>query len=221
MERVEELFDGIFRVNGKIATLNLARGRKVYDEDLVEINGKEYRTWNPYRSKFCAAIIKGLRRITIKEGSKVLYLGAATGTTASHVSDIVGNSGNVYAIEISERSMRDLLRVCEFRQNLLPILQDARKVEAYASETGKVDAIYQDVAAPDQAEILLRNSALLKSKGFAYVAVKSQSIDVSKEPREVYKDFIGKISGIFDVIESTGLEPFDRTHLFLVLRKKG
>ncbi len=220
MVKVERLFDGVFKVDGKLATINMVRGTKVYDEDLVESDGDEYRTWNPYRSKLGAAIIKGIKELEIKGGSKVLYLGAATGTTASHVSDIVGKEGNVYAVEISERSMRDFIKVCESRENVLPMLQDARNVEAYADDTGKVDVIYQDIAAPDQADILIRNAALLKPKGTAYVAVKSQSIDVSKDPKQVFKEFIAKISGSFKVIASMDLEPFDRMHLFLVLQKK-
>lgn len=50
----------------------------------------EYRAWNPFRSKLAASIVGGVGDIHIKPGSKVLYLGAASGTTVSHVSDIVG-----------------------------------------------------------------------------------------------------------------------------------
>lgn len=217
---VEKLFDGVYRIDGKLATVNLARGRKVYDEDLIELKSVEYRTWNPYRSKLAAAIMKGMQKMEIRDGGKVLYLGAATGTTPSHVSDIVGSSGIVYAVEISERSMRDLLRLCESRQNILPILQDARNTGAYSEDVGIVDAIYQDVAARDQDEILLRNSELLKKKGYAYVAIKSQSIDVGKRPKDVFDQFIKNISVKFDVLEEINISQYDKMHLFLVLKKK-
>ncbi len=220
MVRVEKIFDGVFRLDGKLATVNATKGIKVYGEDLVEENGVEYRTWNPYRSKLAAAIARGMSHMEIKDGAKVLYLGAATGTTSSHVSDIVGSNGSVYAVEISERSMRDLLKVAESRSNLFPMLYDARNPGAYSDEVGKVDVIYQDIAAPDQADILLRNAELLKKQGFAYVAVKSQSIDVSKDPREVFRQFIDSVSSHFKVLESINIEPFDRMHLFLVLAKK-
>ncbi len=220
MVTIETLFNGVFRVDGKLATLNMVPGKKVYDEDLIEYGSKEYRTWNPYRSKLAAAIIGGMRHMGFREGSRVLYLGAATGTTVSHVSDIVGSKGSIFAVEISERSMRDLLGLCESRENILPILQDARNVEAYSEDVGKPEVIYQDIAAPDQADILIRNAALLSSKGLAYVAVKSQSIDVSKDPKKVFKEFIEKVSASFKVLESISLEPFDRMHLFLVLQKK-
>ena len=42
----------------------------------------------PFRSKLAAAILGGVENIWMKPGSKVLYLGAASGTTVSHVSDI-------------------------------------------------------------------------------------------------------------------------------------
>ena len=217
---VEKLFDGVFRIDGKLATLNLAQGRKVYGEELLKEKGKEYRTWNPYRSKLAAAMMKGMKHMQIKDGSKVLYLGAATGTTPSHVSDIAGADGMVYCVEISERSMRDLLQLCEVRPNMLPLLQDARNTEAYADDIGTADVIYQDVAAKDQDDILLRNSALLKKGGYAYVAIKSQSIDVGKRPKEVFDQFINNISVRFEVLERIDIGQYDKMHLFLVLKKK-
>ncbi len=57
------------------------------EEDGTKI---EYRVWNPFRSKLAAAILGGVDQIYMPPGSKVLYLGAASGTTVSHVSDIVG-----------------------------------------------------------------------------------------------------------------------------------
>lgn len=50
----------------------------------------EYRVWNPFRSKLAAAILGGIDEVHMPPGSKVLYLGAASGTTVSHVSDVVG-----------------------------------------------------------------------------------------------------------------------------------
>ncbi|MDE1851407.1 MAG: fibrillarin-like rRNA/tRNA 2'-O-methyltransferase [Candidatus Micrarchaeota archaeon] len=215
----KRLFDGVFSIDGKLATVNLAKGKKVYGEELVEVGGREYRMWNPYRSKLAAAIMMGLKSMAMKEGDSVLYLGASTGTTSSHVSDIVGEKGIVYCVEISERSMRDLLKVCESRRNMLPIFGDARNVDEYADDVKKVDAIYEDVAAPDQADILIRNGALLKKNGFAYIAIKSQSIDVSKRPREVFDEFLERTSGSFSVVQSVDIDRYDKKHLFVVLKK--
>ena len=217
---VKELFDGVYRLDGRLATRNLVRGRSVYGEGLVEYDGAEYRMWNPYRSKLAAAIINGLSELRIKRGSKVLYLGAATGTTVSHVSDIVGRGGVVCCVEIAERSMRELLKVCEARPNLLPVLQDARNVEAYAGEVKEYDAIYQDIAARDQAEILAINASLLKKGGIAYVAIKSQSIDVAKRPELVYKEFMASIGKRYNVLQTLPLAPFTKMHLFAALQKK-
>ena len=218
--KVEKLFDGVFKVDGKLATLNLVRGVKVYNEDLVDNDGKQYRLWTPYRSKLAAAIMKGLKDLDIKKGSHVLYLGAATGTTPSHVSDIVSEKGLVYCIEISERSMRDLLKICEKRHNMLPILQDARNTDAYRDDVGTADSIYQDVAARDQDLILLKNADLLKKGGYAYVAIKSQSIDVSKNPEQIFEGFLKTVSTKFDIVQEISIEPYDKMHLFVVLRKR-
>lgn len=217
--KVEEIFERVYKVNGKLATLNLVKGNRVYDEELVEEGGNEYRLWNPYRSKLAAAIINNMKQMHIAKNSSVLYLGAASGTTPSHVSDIVGKDGIVYCVEISERSVRDLMKVCEARQNMLPMLQDARNTEAYAGDVGTCDILYQDIAARDQADILIRNSSLLKKGGFAYVAIKSQSIDVSRKPSEVFEEFIGQIEPHFKVLERMDLAPYTRLHLFLSLQK--
>jgi len=219
MDKATEIFSNVFKIGQRLFTKNLAIGMKVYGEDLVILNGIEYRSWNPYRSKLAAAILNGLRELSIAPGSSVLYLGAATGTTCSHVSDIIGEKGIVYCIEISERSMRDLLKVCESRQNMLPILSDARNVDSYSSEAGTVDSIYQDVSSRDQAEILLYNSILLKKGGYAYVAIKSQSISTSTNPEKVYRTFLNSIGSRFKLVERIRLEPFDKKHLFVVLKK--
>jgi len=218
--KVIEIFKNVYKVNGKLATRNLAVGRKVYDEELIQEGGKEYRLWNPYRSKLAAAILKGLRHMYIMPGSKVLYLGAATGTTCSHVSDIIGESGALYCVEISERNMRQLLELCDARHNMFPILQDARLVEKYKDDVGTVDILYQDVSSRDQLAIFNINSAQLKPGGIAYVVIKSQSISTAMKPEVIYRDFINAISRRFEVLEKINIMPYDRMHLFLVLRKK-
>lgn len=106
----------------------------------------EYRVWNPYRSKIAAAVIGGVSDIYIKPGSKVLYLGAASGTTVSHVSDIVGPSGTVYAVEFSPRSGRDLVNMSKKRTNVVPIVGDARKPWEYRILVSMVDVVFADVA---------------------------------------------------------------------------
>lgn len=217
--KARELFPGVYSIAGKIATSNLVPGRKVYNEELIRIGGTEYRTWNPYRSKLGAAILKGLKTFKITKNSKVLYIGAATGTTSSHVSDIAMD-GRVYCIELSERNMRDLVGVCESRSNMLPILADAGFPERYENEIEICDVLYQDAAAREQAELVLRNTRFLKKGGYAYFVIKSQSIDISQEPKAVFRHELGLLNGSYEVVEMLDLEPYDSLHLFAVLRKR-
>ena len=218
--RFKELFPGVYSIDGKVATKNLVRGRRVYSEELITVEGQEYRLWTPYRSKLSAAIMNGLKNFEIRSGGHVLYLGASTGTTPSHVSDIVGLNGRVYCVEFSERMMRELLILCEARGNMLPILEDARNVENYSGIVEQCDILYQDVSAREQAEILKKNSRFLKAGGLAYFAIKSQSIDVTKPPKDVYRVELEKLADTFQVLEKISLEPYDNAHLFVVLRKK-
>lgn len=135
-----------------MATLNIAPGESVYNEKRVSVveEGKEekveYRTWNPFRSKLAAAVVGGVENIYIKPGAKVLYLGAASGTTVSHVADIVGPDGAVYAIEFSKRSGRDLVNMAKKRTNVVPIIEDARHPQKYRMLVPMVDVIFEDVA---------------------------------------------------------------------------
>ncbi len=216
---MREIFRGVYEEGGKLYTLNFAPGTKVYGEDVLRAGGKEYRSWMPSRSKLGSAIKKGLKEMPIMPGSKVLYLGAATGTTVSHVSDIVGGEGEVYAVEISAHSMKSLLQVCEHRGNIIPILADAGRPQEY-EEVGGVDVVFEDVAHPDQAEMMVKNARFLGKGGYAMIAIKSQSIDVTKRPEEIYARVEKELEGTFEVVERISLEPYERDHLFLLLRKK-
>ncbi|MEM2137774.1 MAG: fibrillarin-like rRNA/tRNA 2'-O-methyltransferase [Candidatus Anstonellaceae archaeon] len=220
-ELITERFPNIFMVNYHLATVSLVPGTRVYGEKLVRADGKEYRIWDLHRSKLAAAIHKGLSEMPIKPGAKVLYLGASTGTTPSHVSDIVGKEGEVYCVEFFQRSMRELIAVCEKRENMLPIMGDARQPQEYAEGIGEVDVIYQDVAQPDQAEIFIKNSKLfLKKGGWGMIAIKSQSIDVTRAPKKVFEEFVAKVGGEISVSQQIELSPYDLEHLFIAGKKK-
>jgi rRNA 2'-O-methyltransferase fibrillarin len=132
--------EGVFTARGNkadaLVTRNLVPGESVYAEKRLEVldeSGEkiEYRTWNPFRSKLGGAILGGVKYMPIKPGAKVLYLGAANGTTVSHVSDMVGPEGMVYAVEFSHRSGRDLTNMAKKRQNIVPIVEDARSPLKY------------------------------------------------------------------------------------------
>jgi len=220
------LFPEIFWVtledgSRRLATRNFVPGKNVYGERLVKYRGVEYRLWDPFRSKFAAAILKGLETVPIQSHHKVLYLGAASGTTASHVSDIVGERGHVYCIEFAPRAIRELVNnVCAFRPNMSPILADARLPERYSTLLEKVDDIYCDIAQPEQAKVLADNADLFLVKGgWIMLAIKAQSIDVTEEPFIIYeqeKDILTARG--FRIKEAIHLEPYDKAHAMVVAR---
>jgi fibrillarin-like pre-rRNA processing protein len=186
---------------------------------LIKISGIEYRIWNPYRSKLAAGILNGLRELPITVDSRVLYLGAASGTTVSHVSDIA-TEGVVYCVEFSRRAFVDLLRTCEKRKNTIPILADATKPEEYSYLLEEVDVIYQDIAQPNQSEILIRNSDyFLRNGGRALIALKARSIDFSEDPQKIFRREVKKLEKTFKVVERVDLSPYEKDHLLLSLAK--
>lgn len=215
-------FEGIFWINNKLATVNLVRREKVYGEELIRFDKVEYRIWDFWHSKPAAAIKNGLKVFPLKKKMKVLYLGAASGTTISHFSDIVGNEGIIYGIEISERVLRELISVAKTRGNIVPILADARKPEDYEKIIlEKVDLVYCDVASPDQVDIIIRNSKkFLKPNGYAIIAIKSQSINAVLPPKQVYEECLKKLEDHFEVLDKVKLDPYEKFHLFVVLRLK-
>ena len=220
----EEIYQAFLEDGARrLATRNLTPGKTVYGERLIRFEGVEYRVWDAFRSKLAAAILKGVQAVPIKPGHKVLYLGAASGTTASHVSDIVGEKGHVYCVEFASRSMRDLVcNVCAFRLNMTPFLEDARLPEKYSMFISeKVDEIYCDVAQPEQAKVLADNAdVLLKEQGWVMLAIKAQSIDVTKDPSEVYQQEIKVLKKRgFSIEELVRLEPYDIAHAMIVAQK--
>jgi fibrillarin-like pre-rRNA processing protein len=200
-----------------LLTRNLTPGKRVYNEDLVVRNGAEYRTWDPFRSKLAASIIKGLPDDVIHEGSRVLYLGASTGTTLSHVSDLVGSKGLVVGVEFAPRVAREFIEhVARERKNVIPFVADARDPSKYA--VAKVDVVYCDIAQPDQTEIAMTNcSALLKKGGSLVLVVKARSIDVLKEPEKVFSEEKRKLEGAgYRVKAVIELSPFDKDHALIL-----
>ncbi len=193
----------------------------VYNEKFVREGKDLYRIWEPKKSKLGAAIMKGISQIGIKPGSKVLYLGCASGTTASHVSDIVGNEGFVYGLDFAPRVMRDFMFVVEKRKNMLPIFADANKPETYKEYVGDVDVIFQDVAQKNQVEIFLKNIKLyLKQGGFGLLSVKARSIDVTKRPDDVFRQVKMELEKNVTIVDYRSLEHFEKDHCLFVVKKK-
>ena len=203
----------VYWVGRNLATENLVPGESVYGERLVG----NLRLWDPRRSKLCSALLKNMK-IPLNEDTSVLYLGVASGTTASHMSDIV-REGFIFGVDFAPRTMRDFYFLCRKRKNMAPIFANANIPEDYAF-VPKVDFIYQDVAQPNQADILVRNARFfLKSKGHALFMVKARSIDVTSRPQDVYQSVISKLKAEgLEVIAQKNLEPFEKDHLAILLK---
>lgn len=213
-------FSGVFTDKKRLFTINLVPSYQVYGEELVLWDKKEYRVWNPKRSKLCAMLRKGGKFFPVNEDSLVLYLGAANGTTASHFSDIAFE-GMIFCVEFSKRAFRDLISVCEKRKNMVPILADANKPDMYKSIVGKVDLVYQDISQRNQTEIFLKNlDTFLKPMGFGILMIKARSIDVTAKPNDIFKKAEMELKDKdLKVLENIPLRPYEKDHAALVVKK--
>ena len=223
---VEHRHPGVYVARGKedaLCTKNMVPGVSVYGEKRITVDGAEgekteYRVWNPFRSKLGAGILGGLDKIYMKPGSKVLYLGAASGTTVSHVSDLVGPEGIVYAVVFSHRSGRDLVNMAKKRPNIVPIIEDARHPAKYRMVVSMVDCIFADVAQPDQARIVAINAQyFLKNEGAFVISIKANCIDSTVPAEAVFAREVKKLQEEnFRPTEQLTLEPYERDHAVVV-----
>ncbi len=185
------------------------RGKAVYGEPVAD----GWRAWNPHRSKVGAMYELGMEP-GLESGDSVLYLGAANGTTASHVADVCGLT---YAVEFAARPMHDLLSVAESRENLFPLLKDARKPETYAHvvESG-LDVLLQDVATRGQARVARANRQFLHDDGRLCLAIKARSEDATRDPADVFADALDELRETYTILDSRRLDPFHADHLAVV-----
>lgn len=206
-----------------LVTRNSTVGESVYGEKRIAVDNDdgtkiEYRVWNPFRSKLAAGILGGIENIHIEPGCKVLYLGASSGTTVSHVSDIVGPTGVVYAVEFSHRSGRDLINVAKKRTNIIPIIEDARHPHKYRMLVSMVDVVFADVAQPDQARIVALNAHyFLKNGGNVVISIKANCIDSTVDAETVFAREVKKLQEEkIKPREQLTLEPYERDHALVV-----
>ena len=209
----------VYFKDGNVATRNLCPGTSVYGEELIS-EGEEYRIWNPRRSKLAAALLNGLENLELDEASKVLYLGASTGTTVSHISDIVID-GKIYAVEFSPTTAKKLVQLSRQRLNIAPILGDATKPKGYLNLVEKTDLVYCDVAQPTQTELFMRNMNLFaKDDGVGLLMIKARSIDVVQKPKKIFKLQEQKLKEKgFKIIEKVKLEPYEKDHIAFIVEK--
>jgi len=210
---------GVFTDGSWLYTRNLVPGTAVYGEGLVAQGGVEYRRWDANRSKLAAYLKRGGSVWPFAPTTTVLYLGAGSGTTVSHLSDVC-DRGSLVAVEISPRAFRGLLAVAEKRPNLVPILADAERPEAYGGHVGTVDVLYQDVAQRDQVAIFRKNLGFLRRGGIGFLMIKARSADVAAKPSDVYEEARRSLTSAgLRVLDLRTLEPFETDHAALVVRK--
>lgn len=217
--------EGIIRKKNRLFTVNLpsCKGKTVYGERLKQGDGKELRSWNPYRSKLAAAIIKGCDISTLlSTESSILYLGAATGTTVSHLSDIAYD-GMIYAVEHSPIAAKKLIDLAKQRKNIIPLYHDANHPERYSRFVPTVDFVYQDISQRNQADIFIRNiQQYLKQDNPAMIMIKARSIDVSLPPKKAYEQVEKELKNkSLHIDQKIVLSPFEKDHIvFTVSQKK-
>ena len=171
---------GIRREGRSLWTRNSVKGVSVRGERRKRDGRNEWRLWDPNRSKVAASILKtkgDAASLLPESGSTCLYLGASSGGTVSHIHDNVCGAGNhhdgqVVAVDISPRMMRDLVKLAERRQGLVPVLADARNPLAVAPYIrGKADWLHQDLSIGNQAETFVKmTSAFLADRGTALLS---------------------------------------------------
>ena len=211
-------YEGVFTDGDRLYTKNSAPGKTVYGEKLATVDDVQYREWIPTRSKLAAYIKVGGRFFPFRRDSKVLYLGAASGTPASHVADIV-TEGVVFCVEFSPRSFRDLVPVCESRPNMVPFLADATKPQEYSFGVSGVDVLYQDIAQKGQASIF---SKIFKefSAPAGLLVIKSRSEDVSLDPVHVYEESKKQLRAAgLQVREVVQLDPLEKDHAMMAVER--
>ncbi|MBD3260272.1 MAG: fibrillarin-like rRNA/tRNA 2'-O-methyltransferase [Candidatus Altiarchaeales archaeon] len=213
---VKQVFPGVYRFGRDFATKS-QDSKRVYGERLKRTKGGVFRVWDPHRSKVAAALVKGLNEFPVKADSNVLYLGASSGTTASHIADVTG--GLVYCVEFAKRSMRDLYQVSLRKRNMVPVLADARHPWEYNHLVSCCDVLIQDVAQPRQAEIVLVNSNYFDFRE-ALLSIKSRSIDTTRTPKKIFDEEVAKLEKIFSVKQKLLLKPFEEDHILVHLVRK-
>ena len=203
---------------GTLLTENLDPPHSVYGEDLIDERGTQYRSWDPRRSKLAAGLLNGLRIEQEFEEPVILYLGAASGTSVSHLSDIYPK-GIIYAVEFAPMPFRDLYLLAKRRKNILPIFANANDAP-YIRFVPHADIVFMDIAQRNQVEILRRNAIFADRTSLLMLCVKSRSIDVTAQPTTVFAHVRGELHKDFKVLQEIRLEPYERDHTIFLLKRR-
>lgn len=231
MARKSKLAWGIRREGRSLWTRNAVRGVSVRGERRKTDARIEWRFWDPSRSKVAAALLRTANdpsQLLPETGSTCLYLGASFGSTVSYIHDQVCGAGNhhggqVVAVEIAPRAMRDLSELASIRPGLVPVLGDARQPQTVAPYIrGKADWMHQDLSIADQAETFVRMAgAFLRPGGTGLLSLKAaseRSSDGDDDSRFAKAARILRESNL-DVIERIDLKGLEEQHLVFHVRK--
>ena len=231
MARKSKLAWGIRREGRSLWTRNAVRGVSVRGERRKTDARIEWRFWDPSRSKVAAALLRTANdpsQLLPETGSTCLYLGASFGSTVSYIHDQVCGAGNhhggqVVAVEIAPRAMRDLSELASIRPGLVPVLGDARQPQTVAPYIrGKADWMHQDLSIADQAETFVRMAgAFLRPGGTGLLSLKAaseRSSDGDDDSRFAKAARILRESNL-DVIERINLKGLEEQHLVFHVRK--
>lgn len=217
--QLKGVYEESFKGRKQYYTKALVPGLDEFDVRTARRDGDEYRLWDPKRSKLCAALHKGMSQMGIKPGTRILYLGAAHGYTPTFVSDIIGEEGWIVALDFAPEVVRDLVLVSERRPNMAPLLGDASQPQEYGDLVPKVDVVYQDLAQRDQIGIFTKNcERFLADGGFGLLVVKARSIDVTRKPKDIFKETHAELEKRFTVVDKRQLQPFEKDHAMFVVK---
>ncbi|MFH1917168.1 MAG: fibrillarin-like rRNA/tRNA 2'-O-methyltransferase [Nanoarchaeota archaeon] len=212
-------FPNIYRRGRELYTKNAYPGITHFDEKTITENSIEYREFSPFRSKLAAAIANNISQTGIKEGQVILYLGASHGYTSSFISDIIGKDGTIFAIDFAPRVVRDLYFLSKKRHNIIPFLEDCNHPERYAPRIMAAHMLYQDIAQRSQVQIFLKNLPFLSKGGFGLLAIKARSIDVTRKPKEIFREVRCELEKTTTIVDYKELDPFEKDHALFVIKK--
>jgi len=216
-----KIFEIYQEARGKrLYTQSIVPGYAPFDERLLHEDNKEYREFDPTRSKLAASIMKGTTNAGIRKNDVILYLGISHGYTSSFISDMIGPAGLIFGVDPAPRVIRDLIFLAERRTNIIPLLADANHPDTYTDRICQADIVYQDIAQKNQTEIFLKNCKLfLKKGGYGLIAIKARSIDIKRPTKQICEEARKQIEKELTVIDYRFLEPFELDHCMIIVKK--
>ena len=219
----EVIFWVTVRNEKKLATLSNLSTNQDYEENLVEMNGKQYSIWNPYTSKLAAAIINGLEIFPILKKTKILYVDPATEKTVKHISDIVGINGKIFVVrDVMKNSKNFLEQIVKNRSNIFTIIPDKTNPARLTGMTEMVDVIYIDIAEHNQTEIAIQNCKNhLRIGGFLMLIVPTKNIDFTNNPSKKNQEERKKLQTSFDIIQEINLTDFFKEYSMVIAKYLG